>query len=211
MNRTYRAPFGPIQILHDDAHLLVAAKPAGLLSVPGRGPEKTDCMAARMDALTVHRLDMETSGLMVFARTNEAQSRLSRQFADRTVGKRYVAEVSGHPLESEGEVDLPLISDWPNRPRQKICHERGKPSLTRWRVISRSGSTTRLSLTPITGRSHQLRVHLAALGHPILGDSLYAPPDVLARSSRLLLHADRLSFRHPNSETLIWFASSVPF
>ena len=182
--------------VHADARLLVADKPAGLLSVPGRGPANADCLAARVqadhpEALVAHRLDMGTSGLLVFARSPDVQRALHRAFAERQVHKRYEAVVAGLPATDEGEVALPLIADWPNRPRQMVCPERGKPSLTRWRVISRdpAAGTSRLALSPVTGRSHQLRVHLSAIGHAILGDELYAPPPWQSAASRLLLHA----------------------
>jgi len=201
----------------DDA-IVVAEKASGLLSVPGRGPDRQDCLSARVqaqfaDALIVHRLDMETSGLMLFARGIESQRALSRAFETREVGKRYVAVVAGLIDDEEGSIDLPLICDWPNRPRQMVDHELGKPSLTRYRVLSRDATmhTTRVSLMPVTGRSHQLRVHMAALRHPMLGDSLYAPPGVQALSPRLLLHATELRFAHPVTGEALTFASEAPF
>ena len=201
----------------DDA-IVVAEKASGLLSVPGRGPDRQDCLSARVqaqfaDALIVHRLDMETSGLMLFARGIESQRVLSRAFETREVGKRYVAVVAGLIDEDEGSIDLPLICDWPNRPRQMVDHELGKPSLTRYRVLSRDATmhTTCVSLMPVTGRSHQLRVHMAALRHPMLGDSLYAPPGVQALSPRLLLHATELRFAHPVTGQALTFASEAPF
>jgi len=202
-------------VLYIDDHMLVAEKPAGLLSVPGRLPENKDCLITRLqadypDALTVHRLDMATSGLMIFARGAEAQRTLSKAFADRQVSKRYIAVVAGR-LEGQGEVDLPLITDWPNRPRQKIDHEIGKPSLTRWRVLEAGESTTRVELEPVTGRSHQLRVHMMAIGHPILGDVFYAPADIEALSPRLLLHAECLTLPHPVSGEAMDFRSPAPF
>lgn len=195
--------------------MLVAEKPAGLLSVPGRLPGNKDCLITRLqadypDAMTVHRLDMATSGLMVFARSTEAHRILSKAFADRRVSKRYVAVVAGE-LKGEGEVDLPLITDWPNRPRQMIDHDIGKPSLTRWRVLEDGPGTTRVELEPVTGRSHQLRVHMMAIGHPILGDVFYAPPEIERLSPRLLLHAARLCLRHPVSGEEMDFQSAVPF
>jgi tRNA pseudouridine32 synthase/23S rRNA pseudouridine746 synthase len=201
----------------DDA-IVIAEKASGLLSVPGRGPDRQDCLSARVqaqfaDALIVHRLDMETSGLMLFARGIESQRTLSRAFETREVGKRYVAVVAGLMDEDEGSIDLPLICDWPNRPRQMVDHELGKPSLTRYRVLSRDATmhTTRVSLMPVTGRSHQLRVHMAALRHPMLGDSLYAPPGVQTLSPRLLLHATELRFVHPVTGQALTFASEAPF
>jgi tRNA pseudouridine32 synthase/23S rRNA pseudouridine746 synthase len=199
-------------ILYADAHLLIADKPAGLLSVPGRGEANQDCLITRLqadypDALTVHRLDMATSGVMAFGRGPEAQRALSMAFAERRVAKTYIAVVAGHVAEAAGAVDLPLICDWPNRPRQKVDHAVGKPALTRYRVVERGEGTTRLELEPVTGRSHQLRVHMAALGHPILGDPFYAPPEVQAMSARLLLHAAALSLPHPHSGEVMRFES----
>ena len=200
-----------------DDHLLVADKPSGLLSVPGRGPDKQDCLSARVqavhpDALIVHRLDMATSGLFLMARGDAMQRALSIAFAGREVSKRYIAVVAGH-LEGEGEIDLPLIADWPNRPRQKVDLAIGKPSRTAWRALAHDAAadTTRLELEPITGRSHQLRVHLQAIGHPILGDALYAPPAVHDRAPRLMLHAARLEFAHPATGEMLRFESSAPF
>lgn len=213
-----------LQIVHADAHLLVIVKPAGLLSVPGRGADKQDCLAARVqrlvpDALVVHRLDMATSGLLLMARGAAMQRILSRAFADRQVGKRYLAVVAGRldaPLPASSGwalIDLPLAADWPNRPRRIVDPVRGKPSQTKWRVLAydAGADATRLELEPITGRSHQLRVHLQSLGHPILGDSLYAPPEVRSRSPRLLLHATALQLAHPaTGEPLAW-SSAAPF
>ena len=188
------------RVMHADAHRVVVDKPSGLLSVPGRGEDKQDCAWARVaaefpDALIVHRLDQSTSGLIVFARGEAMQRALSGAFAARLVDKRYEAVVAGVIERDTMDIDLPLIVDWPNRPRQMIDHERGKPSLTRVRVLSRDvdAGTTRVELEPVTGRSHQLRVHLLAAGHPILGDALYAPPEVLRLAPRLLLHARDLS------------------
>lgn len=201
----------------DDA-IIVAEKASGLLSVPGRGPDRQDCLSARVqaqfaDALIVHRLDMETSGLMLFARGIDSQRVLSRAFETREVSKRYVAVVAGLMDDDEGSINLPLICDWPNRPRQMVDHELGKPSLTRYRVLTRDATlhATRVSLMPVTGRSHQLRVHMAALRHPMLGDSLYAPPGVQALSPRLLLHATELRFAHPVSGETLAFNSEAPF
>ncbi|WP_431102603.1 pseudouridine synthase [Roseateles noduli] len=189
-----------LTIVHADRWRVVVDKPSGLLSVPGRGEHKQDCAWARVaaefpDALIVHRLDQSTSGLIVFARGEAMQRALSEAFAARLVDKRYEAVVAGLIERDAFEIDLPLIVDWPNRPRQMVDHERGKPSLTRVRVLGRdvAARTTRVELEPVTGRSHQLRVHLLAAGHPILGDALYAPPEVLAQAPRLLLHARDLS------------------
>lgn len=214
-------PGADLIVIHQDADLLVLDKPAGLLSVPGRGLDKQDCLSARVqalfpDALVVHRLDMATSGLMLFARSPAAQRDLSRAFAERRVGKRYVAMVAGDlasPAQTWGVIDLPIAVDWPRRPLRKIDHQLGKASVTRWRVAARCADrgTTRLELEPETGRSHQLRVHLQALGHPILGDSLYGTPESQAMAERLLLHATRLAFRHPISDQALHFASTAEF
>jgi tRNA pseudouridine32 synthase/23S rRNA pseudouridine746 synthase len=207
--------------LYTDDTLLVFDKPGGLLAVPGRGADKQDCLAARVQArypgaLIVHRLDMATSGLMVMARGPAAQRALSMAFAAREVHKRYIAVVAGRPeapAEDWGVIDLPIIVDWPNRPLRIVDHQSGKPSLTRWRVLGHdeTGLNTRVELEPITGRSHQLRVHLRALGHPILGDALYAPPDVQVLAGRLLLHACSLRFVHPLTGKALAFESAAPF
>ncbi|MEP7057401.1 MAG: pseudouridine synthase [Caldimonas sp.] len=206
------------ELVHLDAHCIVAVKPAGLLSVPGRGADLQDCLAVRIrachdDALVVHRLDMATSGLIVFARGIESQRRLNAAFAQREVAKTYIAVVAGRVAAEHGEVDLPICADWPNRPRQMIDHRRGKAALTRYRVVDREpdGRSTRIELEPVTGRAHQLRVHMLALGHPILGDALYAPDDVQRASARLMLHAAALRFAHPASGAPVCIASSAPF
>lgn len=204
-------------ILHADPHLVVVDKPAGLPSVPGRTPALQDCAASRVqaqigDALTVHRLDMATSGLLLMARGPDMQRALGRLFEQRQVDKRYEAVVAGRPATDEGRIDLPLIADWPRRPRQMVDHQRGKASLTHWRVLAEDAAgTTRLELQPHTGRSHQLRVHLSAIGHPLLGDDLYAPPAVCQASARLLLHATRLAFEHPALGQTVSFHSPAPF
>jgi len=205
----------PFQFLHADDALLVINKPSGLLSVPGRGPDKQDCLSSRVqaqypDALVVHRLDMDTSGLLVMARGIEMQRRLSMAFAARQVTKRYIAVVAGHLAppgtpDGWGFIDLPLIVDWPNRPKSIVDPGMGKPSQTRWRVLEHQSGTTRVELDPLTGRSHQLRVHLQALGHPILGDSLYASSEIRAQSRRLLLHAVSLGLNHPATGETLWF------
>jgi tRNA pseudouridine32 synthase/23S rRNA pseudouridine746 synthase len=208
-----------LRLLYADEALVAVDKRAGMLSVPGRGAEKADCAAKRVqaafsDALIVHRLDMGTSGILVFGRGAGAQRALSIAFAERRVDKRYLAVVAGSPEADEGSIDLPLICDWPNRPRQMVSHERGKPSLTRWRVLARltgESPTTRLELEPLTGRSHQLRVHLQAIGNPILGDELYAPAEVHAMAPRLLLHAERLTLPHPSSGEPLVLHAPCPF
>jgi tRNA pseudouridine32 synthase/23S rRNA pseudouridine746 synthase len=212
-----------LRVLHADGHLLVLDKPAGLLSVPGRGADKADCLSARAqalypDALIVHRLDMATSGLLLMARGADMQRCLSRAFAERAVSKRYVAVVAGRlepPATADGwgVIDLPIAADWPRRPLRVIDRERGQTSVTRWRVLGAGSAagTTRLELEPVTGRSHQVRVHLLALGHPILGDALYAPAEIAAASARLLLHACRLELVHPHSGAALEFSSPPPF
>ena len=205
----------------DDA-LLVFDKPAGLLCVPGRGEDKQDCLVARVqtqwpEALTVHRLDMATSGLVVMGRGPAAQRRLSEAFEQRQTDKRYTAVVHGDVRASTGAengvIEAPLIIDWPNRPRSKVCADSGKPSTTHWRIVSRAdtahGPVTRLALQPITGRTHQLRVHLLHIGHPIVGDALYAPDPT--HSARLLLHAQCLSLPHPCTGHILQFESPCPF
>ncbi len=201
-----------------DAQLVVVNKPAGLLSVPGRGEGMDDCMAHRVqaefpDALIVHRLDMSTSGLLVLARGAAVHRALSIAFQSRAVSKRYVAVVAGRLAQASGEIDLPLICDWPNRPRQIVDRQIGKPSLTRYRVLAYDAARdcSRVELEPITGRSHQLRVHLQQLGHPILGDDLYAPEAIRTASPRLLLHAEWLEIPHPASELRQQFESTAPF
>jgi tRNA pseudouridine32 synthase/23S rRNA pseudouridine746 synthase len=204
-------------------------KPAGLLSVPGRGTDKADSLAARVqnefpDAFSVHRLDMGTSGLLVFARSKDMQRRLSLLFRERRMNKCYVALVTGQVLSSAGEVDLPLVSDWPNRPRQKVDFAFGRPSLTRYRLLEytefsvppsvqygkRSIDASRVELEPVTGRTHQLRVHMAAIGHPIIGDKLYGK-DSGCMAGRLLLHSRLLSFTHPLSGKRMTLTCEPPF
>ena len=216
---------GHLRVLHADAHLLVLDKPAGLLCVPGRGEDKQDCLARRAqhhypDALVVHRLDMATSGLWVMARGVSAQRRLSHAFATRAVRKRYVAVVAGVPTGADiteaadppwHSIDLPLIIDWPQRPRSKVDLVHGKPSLTRWRLISSNSQQSRLELEPHTGRSHQLRVHLQAIGCPIVGDTLYASTEVAASAGRLLLHASAITLPHPVTDAPMHFELPPPF
>jgi len=210
-----------LRVLHVDAHLLAFDKPGGLLSVPGRGADKQDCLAARVlaqwpDARVVHRLDQATSGVVVFARGPDMQRRLGAAFEQRRIDKAYIAIVDGWPADAAGLIDLPLGADWPNRPRQVVDHLNGKPARTRWRVLERlqaadGAPCTRLALAPETGRTHQLRVHLQTMGHPILGDRLYAPPEAMPRAPRLLLHAEALAFDHPDSGRRMRIACGVPF
>ncbi|MDP3708865.1 MAG: pseudouridine synthase [Polaromonas sp.] len=211
------------EVLHADASLLVLNKPAGLLSVPGRGEDKQDCLSRRVqqhypDALIVHRLDMATSGLMLMARSLAIQRALSQSFEKREIHKTYLAVVDGclAPAQSPdgwGLIDLPIAADWPRRPLRVIDAALGKPSQTRWRVLAFDAATnsTRVALEPVTGRSHQLRVHLQALGHPILGDRLYAPEAAQAKASRLLLHASLLQLTHPASGHRLTFESAPGF
>jgi tRNA pseudouridine32 synthase/23S rRNA pseudouridine746 synthase len=203
-------------VLHLDERLIVLDKPTGLLSVPGIGPEKADCLAARVaaehtGARIVHRLDRDTSGVIVMALDPEAHRALSVQFQDRLVAKRYVAVAWGVVDDDEGVIDLPIRKDFDDPPRQIVDHERGRPSLTRWRVLERGADRTRLELAPETGRSHQLRLHLKEIGHPILGDDLYAPPEVLAMADRLLLHAESLTIVHPSTAERMTFEARCPF
>lgn len=207
-----------VTVLHCDADILVVNKPAFLLSVPGRAPENRDCVTRRLavdypSLRLVHRLDLDTSGVMVFALTRAAQSQLSRAFQRRQVSKEYQAVVAGLLADDNGAINLPLIADWPNRPLQKVCYQTGKSALTYWRVLERhtQQQTTRLRLYPVTGRSHQLRIHCREIGHPILGCDLYAPPEVLNRSQRLLLHAHRLAFNHPGTGLWQQFEAPLPF
>lgn len=215
MDDIYTPPDTPIKILHEDAEVVLVDKPAGLLSVPGKGPHLADCLLSRLkavfpDVLLVHRLDRDTSGVMIFALTAHAQRHLGLQFEKRMTQKTYVARVWGVPQQKTGTVDLPLIVDWPNRPRQKVCHETGKPAQTDWRVLKDEGETARLRLSPRTGRSHQLRVHMRALGHPILGDPFYA--DGPARAfPRLMLHSQELRFKHPQGGRSMKMRAAVPF
>jgi tRNA pseudouridine32 synthase/23S rRNA pseudouridine746 synthase len=204
------------QVIYQDDHLLVLDKPSGLLAVPGRGPELQDCLSARVqaelpEALIVHRLDRDTSGLMVMALGGDAQRELSRQFAERTVEKRYVAVVFGCPQAAEGTIELPMRKDFDRPPRHMIDPIAGRAAITSWRLIKRDGDRSRLEVQPLTGRSHQIRLHLATLGHPILGDNLYAHPEALVMAPRLLLHAEQLSLAHPaNGRRLTWSAA-CPF
>lgn len=212
----YAPPADGPGLLHRDAHILVADKPAGLLSVPGKGDDRADCAIERLrgafpDILLVHRLDLDTSGVMVFALTRAAQRHLGLQFERRQVRKTYVARVAGDVAEAVGTVDLPLAVDWPNRPRQMVDHAHGRPALTRWRVARRERDATRLRLFPETGRSHQLRVHMAAIGHPILGDPLYGTTASRAAAARLQLHAESLRLRHPDGGRGMTFRSPCPF
>src|SRR5210317_334169 len=211
----YNPPMDPLDVIHLDHELLLVNKPSGLLSVPGRGPLLADCLISRIQvdyptALLVHRLDRDTSGVMVFALSPHAQRHLGLQFEKRQTQKTYVARVWGQMVEQSGTVDLPIIVDWPNRPRQMICHETGRAAQTDWQVIKSGPQETRVKLSPKTGRSHQLRVHMLALGHPILGDPFYGTPGSQA-AQRLMLHSHRLRLRHPDGGEMMDFRAKIPF
>lgn len=206
----------PAWIIHRDARLVVLDKPSGLLAVPGRGPDLQDCLAARVQrafptARVVHRLDRDTSGLLLMALDAEAQRHASRQFEARTVRKVYRCIVSGAPAADDGLVDLPIGRDLSRPPRYRIDHERGRPSQTRWRVLERRGDTAALEVEPLTGRSHQIRLHLAVIGHPILGDPLYADEATVALAPRLQLHATELALAHPDDDRPVAWRSPCPF
>ncbi|MGJ0480716.1 bifunctional tRNA pseudouridine(32) synthase/23S rRNA pseudouridine(746) synthase RluA [Pantoea agglomerans] len=214
----YNPPREPwLHILYQDAHIMVVNKPSGLLSVPGRLSEHKDSVMTRIQrdfpqAESVHRLDMATSGVMVVALTKAAERELKRQFREREPSKTYVACIWGHPEKKEGLVDLPLICDWPNRPKQMVCFETGKAAQTEYQVLEyRTDNSARVSLKPITGRSHQLRVHMLALGHPILGDNFYAHPEAKAMAPRLLLHAESLTITHPAFGNAMTFRQPADF
>ncbi len=215
METEYDPPQDPLVILHEDAEVLLVDKPSGLLSVPGKGPHLADCLLTRVQqvfpgALLVHRLDRDTSGVMVFAMTPYAQRHLGLQFEKRMTRKTYVARVWGVPTEPAGTIDLPLIVDWPNRPLQKVCHDTGKPAQTDWKRIKDEGDTARVRMFPRTGRSHQLRVHMLSIGHPILGDPFYATGP--ARDyPRLMLHSEELRFNHPQGGRSTKIRSKAPF
>jgi tRNA pseudouridine32 synthase / 23S rRNA pseudouridine746 synthase len=211
----YRPPDVPLDILFQDDQIIVANKPAGLLSVPGKLAGREDCLVARLqaahwDTLLVHRLDCDTSGVMIFARTKQAQGFLGQEFEKRRAKKTYRARVWGQLAPDEGHIDLPLCADWPNRPRQMVDHINGRPAQTDWQVTERDRNTTRVQLFPLTGRSHQLRVHMLAQGCPILGDPIYATG--MARDfPRLMLHAETLSLHHPSSGDWVTFTAPCPF
>ena len=202
-----------IRILYEDDDLLLVRKPDLLLSIPGRHPLNKDCLVTRLQqrypsASIVHRLDLDTSGIMVIPLNKPAHAHISRQFQERRVAKSYHAIVYGLPARDSGEIDLPIASDWANRPRQMICHERGRSALTRFEVLERGVDRTRVLLTPVTGRSHQLRIHMRELGHPILGCDMYAHPQALEMASRLMLHAYTLAFEHPRTGQ--WLTGECP-
>jgi tRNA pseudouridine32 synthase/23S rRNA pseudouridine746 synthase len=211
----YAPPDGDPVILHMDDRIIVVDKPSGLLSVPGKLEGREDCLVSRLqaihpDALLVHRLDCDTSGVIIFGRDKAAQGFLGQEFEKRRARKSYIARVHGVMEQDRGRVDLPLCADWPNRPRQMVDHERGRPAQTDWQVIARGADETRVRLFPLTGRSHQLRVHMLELGHPILGDPIYATGP--ARDfPRLMLHAETLDLHHPGTKAWINFSAPCPF
>ena len=215
MSDAYDPPEVPLDVIHADHEVLLVNKPHGLLSVPGKGEHLADCLLARIqaafpEALLVHRLDRDTSGIMIFALTPHAQRHLGLQFEKRQVKKTYVARVWGRIAEKTGTVDLPLIVDWPNRPRQMVDFENGRPAVTDWRVMRATDAETRVRLYPRTGRSHQLRVHMKKIGHPILGDPFYAEGP--ARDfPRLMLHSESIRFRHPDGGVGMTFSVKAPF
>jgi tRNA pseudouridine32 synthase / 23S rRNA pseudouridine746 synthase len=212
----YHPPLDPyVSLLHRDADFLVFDKPSGLLSVPGRHPALSDSLLTRVQeeypqALIVHRLDKDTSGVVLMSRNRKAHAFVAAQFEARTTSKSYVAEVWGRVADDEGMIDLPLAIDPDNKPRHRVDFEHGKSAQTRWQVIERGEKATRVRLFPLTGRTHQLRVHMKALGHVILGDEFYADGEALSAASRLLLHAEQLTFRRPDGSD-VTFTSPVPF
>lgn len=210
----YNPPDVPLAILYQDRSIIVTDKPSGLLSVPGKLEGRADCLETRLrlafpGTLLVHRLDCDTSGVMIFARNKAAQGFLGQEFEQRRAKKTYVARVFGRIAEDRGQVDLPIGVDWPNRPRQMIDPINGRHAVTDWEVISRSEDETRVRLFPLTGRSHQLRVHMLSLGHPILGDPIYA--EGWPEHPRLMLHAETLSLHHPDSGEWVTFTAPCPF
>lgn len=217
----YNPPTTPyIDIIYQDNDIVVLNKPSGLLSVPGKALEHKDCLERRVKsvyptATIVHRLDMATSGIMVMALNKAAQRNINQQFATRQTDKTYIARVYGLIEKDEGTIELPLICDWPNRPKQMVCYENGKAATTHYKVLERiadkEDNHTRVQLIPVTGRSHQLRVHMLSLDHPILGDRLYAHQKALKMATRLQLHAQTLSLTHPVSEHKVTFESPSPF
>ncbi|MCP4266790.1 MAG: RluA family pseudouridine synthase [Candidatus Brocadiaceae bacterium] len=210
-------PIGDIEYVYNDKHIIIVEKPANMLSVPGRTPDKQDCLIHRVqkrfqEARIVHRLDFSTSGLMVIAQNPESHRKLSRQFEKRETEKTYVAEVYGQPQETSGELNLPLRCDWERRPLQIIDYELGKKAQTFWQIIERLEKSCLVELLPTTGRTHQLRVHMQAMGHPILGDELYAHKTAHSMSNRLCLHAKELIITHPTENNRITFSSvNIPF
>lgn len=212
----YTPPTDGPDILFADDHILIVNKPAGLLTVPGKTEDLADCLESRLQAnfpsaRIVHRLDADTSGIMVLGLTAKAHAALGLQFEKRQTGKTYIARIWGRPGADRGEIDLPMRADWPSRPRQMIDHEQGRKAITGWRILESDGISSRVELTPLTGRSHQLRLHMAQLGHPILGDNIYAHDEAYAAALRLQLHAQRLQFNHPESGERLEFSAPPEF
>ena len=212
---TYNPPMDPLVIVYSDDQIIVVDKPSGLLSVPGKMEGRKDCVELRLralhpESLLVHRLDCDTSGVMIFARSKAAQGFLGQEFEKRRAQKTYYARLWGLLTLEQGRVDLPLCTDWPNRPRQHVDHFNGRAAQTDWQVLAYEGDQTRVRLHPLTGRSHQLRVHMLEIGHPILGDPIYASGAALA-FPRLMLHAERLSLHHPMSKEFVTFCVPCPF
>jgi tRNA pseudouridine32 synthase/23S rRNA pseudouridine746 synthase len=213
----YQPPLEPwLTVLHHDDDLLVLSKQSGLLCVAGKPAAHHDCLEARAkdrypQALLVHRLDRDTSGIVVMAMNAKAQRHLGLQFERRKLKKTYIARVWGHVAGESGTINLPLATDWPNKPKQKVDFTSGRAAQTDWQVIAREEQATRLKLTPLTGRSHQLRVHMLSLGHPILGDNFYATGPALAPAERLQLHADALELHHPSDGRICRFTDPAPF
>ena len=216
----YKPPNIPEEIIFKDSQIIVINKPSGLLTIPGSRPEHKDSLLTRMKkkfigTLLVHRLDMDTSGIIIFARTKTAQKELSKQFEKREVKKTYLARIWGVPKHSKGTIELPIISDINNKPKQMICYKNGKSSITKWELrnsfFQNNNVLSDLIVKPITGRSHQIRIHLSSIGFPILGDSLYAHLEAFSASSRLLLHSKSLEIAHPTSEKKLKFVSDENF
>ena len=213
----YQPPLDPyLDIVYRDDHIVMVNKPSGLLTVPGKALEHKDCLETRVatvlpDARVVHRLDMATSGILILALSRKAHAEIGKQFQARTTKKQYIANVYGLVKEDYGTIELPLICDWPNRPKQMVDMVNGKHSLTHYEVLERFDNHTRVLLKPVTGRSHQLRVHMLSIGHPILGDRLYANPEALAMADRLHLHAEWISFLHPHNRKRMKFTAECPF
>ncbi len=214
----YNPPRVPLEILYIDSSIVVLNKPAGLLTVPGKPKDHSDCLLSRLrkevfGALLVHRLDLDTSGVIIFARTGSSQVHLNKQFENQKILKSYMARVNGHLLKDEDIINLPIIVDWPNRPIQKICFKTGKNASTHYKVIEREKgkNISRVKLHPITGRSHQLRLHMKSIGHPIIGDPLYADDATFAASNRLELHSFKIVITHPKTKKKQIFSSPIPF
>jgi len=217
-NSTYTPPTDSgLEIIFCDKYLLAVSKPSGLLSVPGRGEDKADSLATRVrakfpDTLVAHRLDRDTSGLLIFPRGAKMHRQISMMFEKREMQKSYVAVVLGKLAQQQGEIDLPLIVDWPNRPRHMVDKINGKPSQTRYQLLEydAGSNTSRVALEPLTGRTHQLRVHMMSIGHPIVGDTLYGGNEG-GQETRLLLHAHTLDFIHPVTGEQLNLVASLPF